>query len=86
MIGAQRKAARFAALGLLCIVIPVQTSRAQAPDSTCATGLAEAQLDVNNVRARLLNNGMLFREGAFEAAMKCPTARVITPFMLRQFG
>ncbi len=50
-------------LGLFCI----QPAAAQTDPSlvgTCATGTAEAYLDVNNVRARIVNTGGLFYRGS----------------------
>ncbi|MFT5143681.1 MAG: hypothetical protein ACI84D_002311 [Thalassolituus oleivorans] len=50
---------------LALLAAPVSVSAlAQEPDSSCPTGLAEAYLDINNVRARLLNDGMLFWRGS----------------------
>lgn len=58
---------RIAALLVLLAAVAkpwLEVALAQQPASTCATGLAEAYLDVNNVRARLLNDGMLFWRGS----------------------
>ena len=47
----------------LFTVICAATAYAQIPDS-CPDAQAEAYLDVNNVRARIFNNGALFWNGS----------------------
>ncbi|MEM8487633.1 MAG: T9SS type A sorting domain-containing protein [Bacteroidota bacterium] len=49
---------------LLLFMLLLFSSQAQAQTGTCAGGLAEAFLDVNNVNARILNNGGLFWRGS----------------------
>ena len=50
---------------MLCVLALMLTPlvSAQTP-GTCLLGSASADLDVNNVRARLFNNGGLFWKGA----------------------
>ena len=53
----------FTVITLLLGVVCVGVSEAQVV-GTCTSPIGEAYLDVNNVRARLFNNGNLFRNGA----------------------
>lgn len=70
--------------GALALVVStgalVPTAQAQSV-GTCAGGAASADLDINNVRARLFNNGGLFWKGAGNVynVPKAPTGSPITP-------
>ena len=49
---------------LLLFALPAAAQTDPSLVGTCATGTAEAYLDVNNVRARLVNTGVLFYRGS----------------------
>ena len=54
---------KFIGLLLLLALLPGLPRKAQAQVGTCTPALGEAYLDINNVRARILNNGNLFWRG-----------------------
>ena len=59
-----RKILRHFALGMLAVFIASFAKTAHAQVGTCTAAIGEAYLDVNNVRARILNNGNLFWRGS----------------------
>ena len=58
-----RKLLRNLAFGMLALMVLSFAKEAHAQVGTCTVALGEAYLDVNNVRARILNNGNLFWRG-----------------------
>ena len=54
---------KFIGLLLLLALLPGLPRKAQAQVGNCTPALGEAYLDINNVRARILNNGNLFWRG-----------------------
>ena len=58
-----RKILRQLALGVMALLVVSFAKEAHAQVGTCTVALGEAYLDVNNVRARILNNGNLFWRG-----------------------
>ena len=59
-----RNITKLFALALLTIMLACVVQEAKAQVGTCTSALGEAYLDVNNVRARIFNNGNLFWRGS----------------------
>ena len=58
-----RKLIKQLAFGIMALVVVTFAKEAHAQVGTCTSALGEAYLDINNVRARILNNGNLFWRG-----------------------
>ncbi|MDE2731497.1 MAG: T9SS type A sorting domain-containing protein [Bacteroidota bacterium] len=58
-----RKLLKQIAFGITALIVVSFAREAHAQVGTCTVALGEAYLDINNVRARILNNGNLFWRG-----------------------